>query len=179
VGGVAFVEPQGQPSEFGTTDAEGWAKIRLYRSTDNRIDVAAGARLTFPTGDEDVGLGQDALQSKLFASIGYALQVAEIIAHAGVRVTGDGETGGAPLEGRVSGSVGLGTIIPFSKSFSLTFEATYDAERFEDTDSVSLAALGANWRVGDFSTFRFAVTGGIEGASPDVTGIIGYAASFD
>jgi hypothetical protein len=178
VGGLGEYEPEGQDGEFGPTDAEAWAKIRLYRSPDNRFDVAAGARLTFPTGDEDVFLGQDALQSKLFGSISYALQAAEIIGHAGVRATGAGEVAGVPLDGRISGSLGVGTIIPFTESFSLTFEASYDGERFEDTDSVSLAALGANWRVGPWSTFRFAITGGIEGASPDVSGILGYAASF-
>jgi hypothetical protein len=161
----------------GALDFELWGKLHLLRSANNRIELTAGALLTLPTGDEDAGLGQDALQSKLFLASSYDLGAAALIGHVGLRTTEDGSAAGVPLEGQVSGSVGLGVVVPFSPDFSLAFEATYDGERFEDADDDSRVLVGFNWRLWK-GKLRGALAGGLTDAAPDAQGLIGYALAF-
>jgi hypothetical protein len=178
-GGFASLDPAGGgTSESGATDVDLWTKFHLLRSMDNRLDVALGALFTLPTGDSDVGLGHDSTQSELFASVGYSLSASMVIAHVGVRTSGDGEVAGIPIEGKVSASGGLGLVVPFSPRFSLLFEAIYDGERFEGASADSRVLAGVNWRLHPRGTLRGAISGGVESTSPDAEVLVGYAYEF-
>ncbi len=166
------------PDDSGISDLDVWAKVHAYRSTNNRTDLGFGALLTFPTGDPDSGLGDDAVQSKVFVTLSYAMRFAALIAHAGVRTADDGERFGLPLEGEVSPAGGVGLLFPFSTRFSMVLEAKYDGERFKNTEAESQALVGLNWRVSRVGVLRFAVAGGLEDGSPDSEIVFGYTVRY-
>jgi hypothetical protein len=177
-GGWASLEPELGASESGAVDLDLWGKFHLLRSASTRWDLAVGALLTLPTGDEDKGLGDDAIQSKLFAAASYTLPSAVLIGHAAARTTGDGEVAGAARDGQVSAAAGFGAVVAFSPEFSLVFEANYDGERFDGADDESRVLFGANWAPWTHGQLRAAIAGGLTDASPDAAVLVGYAVRY-
>jgi len=140
--------------------------------------MAFGALLTFPTGDYEIGLGRDALQSKLFYSASYAFRDLALIGSVGVRVTGDGMVGNVPLDGAVSGTAAIGVTLPLWHSITLTTELDYQGERFDGFGEESQIAFGVDWRIFDRGVFRGAVIGGLVDDSADARILAGFGYSF-
>ena len=177
-GGFASVSRSGETDESGLRDLDVWGKFAFYRSANNRTDMAFGALLTLPTGDDEIGLGRDALQSKLFYSASYAFRDLALIGNVGVRVTGNGMLGGLPLEGTVSGTAAIGVMLPLWHSITLTTELDYQSERFDGFGEESRIAFGVDWRIFARGVFRGAVIGGLVDGSADARIVAGFGYSF-
>jgi len=54
--GYGEIRPGGADSESGALDLDLWGKLQLIRTADGKWDVAAGALMKLPTGDDDAGL---------------------------------------------------------------------------------------------------------------------------
>jgi hypothetical protein len=177
-GGFANVSRSGGSDESGARDLDLWGKFAFYRSANNRTDMAFGALLTLPTGDDAIGLGRDALQSKLFYSASYAFRDLALIGSVGVRVTGDGMIGGLSLDGAVSGTAAIGVSLPLWHSITLTTELDYQSERFDGFGEESRVAFGVDWRIFARGVFRGAVIGGLVDDSADARIVAGFGYSF-
>lgn len=178
VGLVAVDTGTGLSEDSGATDVETWGKFQLVRSASGKLELAAGGLFTLPTGDDTDGLGQDAIQSKLFVAGSYALSSAVLVAHVGLRASEDGRVGGVVADGTVSPTAAAGAVVPFSSKLSLIFEASYEGERFEGYDADSMVLFGVNWRYHARGTLRAAVAGGLTDTSPDVQVLVGYAREY-
>ena len=176
--GYGEIRPSGADSESGALDLDLWGKLQLVRSANGRWDVAAGALMKLPTGDEDGGLGRDATQSELFVAASHRLKSVVLIGHVGIVTSEDGTVAGAFLDGEVTASTGLGVLVPLSSDASLVFEASYDGARFEQTDSESRVLAGLNWQVHPRGKVRAALAAGLADASADAELIAGYAVAF-
>jgi hypothetical protein len=173
--GYGEIKPPGAGSETGATDLDLWGKYHLHRSEDGRWDVAIGALLTLPTGDEDAGLGLDAAQAEWFGAASRAFDAAVLVGHVGVATSEDGRVRGISLDGQVAASAGLGVIVTLSREASLVFEASYDGARFERTDSDALLLTGFNWQVHWRGKLRAALAAGLADSSADAELIVSYA----
>jgi len=182
--GYAEVDPKGYSSQSGATDLELWGKLHMYRSAGNRWDLALGALMTFPTGDQDAGLSPDALQSKIFFAGSYAFRTTALVFNVGARATEDAwwvapDGVKYAVDGRISGSAGIGVIVPLSRSTSLVYEIAYDGEQFEDAGSDTRALAGLNWRTHPHGLLRVGVAAGVESnVPPDAELIVGYALTY-
>jgi hypothetical protein len=101
-----------------------------------------------------------------------------IVAHVGVRVTGDGESLGLPLGQRVSGAAGIGVLVPVAPAVTLAFEANYDGKRFDETEDDARVLVGADWTTFGRGVFRGALASGLTNGSPDYDVRVGYALRF-
>ena len=101
-----------------------------------------------------------------------------LIGHVGTVTSGDGEVFGDPREGGTTLSAGVGVLVPLSAEASLVFEADYDGERWQNTDSDSLLLAGLDWQVHWRGKLRAALAAGLEGSSTDGRFIVGYAFSL-
>jgi hypothetical protein len=173
--GYGEIRPSGADSESGALDLDLWGKLQVVRSADGKWDVAAGALMKLPAGDEDAGLGRDATQSELFVAASRTLKSVVLIGHVGLVTSEDGAVAGAFLDGEVTASSGLGVLVPLSSDASLVFEASYDGARFEQTDSESRVLAGLNWQVHPRGKVRAALAAGLADASADAQLIAGYA----
>jgi len=162
----------------GAQDLELWGKFHLRRSANARWDVAVGALVTVPTGDEKAGLSADSTRAEWFVAASRTFASAIVIGHAGVAANEGGEIAGTPLDGEVAASAGLGLLVPFSTAASAVFEVSYDGARFEQTDSESRILAGMNWQVHLRGKVRAAVAAGLDDTSADAELIVGYAFAF-
>lgn len=176
--GYGEFRPSGSDSESGALDLDLWGKLQVARSADGRWDVAAGALMKLPVGDEDAGLGRDATQSELFVAASRASESVVLIGHVGLVTSEDGAVAGAFLDGEVTASSGVGVLVPLSTDASLVFEASYDGARFEQSDSQSRVLAGLNWQVHPRGRVRAALAAGLADASADAELIAGYAVDF-
>ncbi len=172
------LDPSAGDAQTGATDLDLWTKFHLFRSADGKLDVAVGGLFTLPTGDEQKGLGNDALQSKLFAAFSRDFDASVLVIQAGARSTEDGVAGVAPLDGKLSAAGGLAVIVPLSSRTSWIVEAAYDGARFEGLDDDARILFGVNWRLHPGGTIRVAIAGGIADAAPDAALTLGYARDF-
>lgn len=182
-GGSAAVDFDRHRDGSGPTDLEAWAKLHAWRSADERVDLAVGALVTAPTGDDDLGLGQDALQSKLFVAASHAVRSAALVWQLGLRAARDGHSQGLALDGKLSGSAGLGVVVPFSPKLSLVVEANYGTERFDRAGEESRLLVGVNWKTTEHGLFRGALATGLVdtaplATSPDSEILVGYALTY-
>jgi len=162
----------------GAQDLELWGKFHLRRSANARWNVAVGALITVPTGDEDAGLSADSTRAEWFVAASRTFATAIVIGHAGVAANEGGELGGTPLDGEVAASAGLGLLVPLSGAASAVFEVSYDGARFEQTDSESRVLAGMNWQVHLRGKLRAGLAAGLADGSPDAELIVGYALAF-
>lgn len=176
--GAGEIRSGGATDESGALDVELWAKLGLHRSAGGRWNLAAGALMKLPAGDHDAGLGQGATQSEWFVAASRSLSWGVLVGHVGVVTSEDGEVGGVPLEGRVTGSSGLGLLIPVSSDVGFVLEATLDGGRFEQTASDSRVLAGFTWRLHPRGQLRGAVAAGLADASADSELVAGYAFAF-
>lgn len=176
--GYGEIRPGGADSESGALDLELWGKLQLIRSADGKWDVAAGALMKLPTGDDDAGLGRDATQSELFVAASRTLESVVLVGHVGLATSEDGAVAGAFLDGEVAASSGLGLLVPLSSDASLVFEASYDGARFEQSDPESRVLAGLNWQLQPHGRLRVALAAGLADASADAELIAGYAVGF-
>ncbi len=173
--GYGNLEIEGFSNESGPTDLDAWGKFLLFPAAGPRTEVAVGAIATLPTGDADAGLGRDAIQAKLFASVSYAWGEALFVAHAGAATSEDGEVFGVPLDGQVAPAASVGLLVPFAPSASAVFEASYEGERFDGTRADASVLAGASWRIGGPGKLRLAVSAGLGETSELAAITAGYA----
>lgn len=168
--------------ESGIGDTDLWAKFNFYAAPTGRASLAAGALATLPTADADLGLGHDAVQSKLFVSGSWASSDFVVVGHAGARATEDGKVGVRRLEGTTSATAGLGVLVPLSDRLFVAFEAAYEGERFEQLEPDSRALAGVSWRPplsrAIPGVFRGAVSFGLDDGAPDSAITVGWATGF-
>jgi hypothetical protein len=177
-GSFASVSRKGASDETGSRDLEMWGKLDFFRSGDSRADLTVGALLTLPTGDDDIGLGRDSWQSKLFVAGSYSFREVALVGSIGLRVTGNGSVLGIPLDGAVSGTAAIGVILPLWSTVSLTTELDYQGERFDGFGEEARIAFGVNWRVLHNAVVRGAVIGGLVDESADARIVAGFGYTF-
>ncbi len=174
--GFGEIRPSGASSNTGALDADLWVKFPLHNS--ERWETAVGTLIRLPTGDADQGLGRDSTQAETFLAGSCSLGSSVLIGHVGAVISSDGEVLGDPREGGASVSLGLGLLVPLSADASLVFEAGYDGERLQGTESDSLFLVGLDWQVHWRGRLRTALAAGLEGSSVDGRLIVGYAFSL-
>lgn len=168
--------PTGFPDGTGATDLDAWGKY--HWTLGGGTQIAAGALLTVPTGDDTAALGRDAFDVEAFGSIRHALAKLIVAAHFGVRLNGDGNVGGASYSGKTQGFVGGGVIVPMSSELSLVGELVLRGEAADGGDSDYRILGGANWKVAQRGMLRGAIAVGLSDAAPDVEVTAGYAFTY-
>jgi hypothetical protein len=166
------------PDDSGLTDTDVWGKFHIRRSAAGRTDLAIGSVFTLPTGDDDAGLGMDALQSKPFFAVSHIVGASVVVGHVAVRLSEDGTLFGVPIKAETAPSAGFGVVVPFGSRFTLIVEAAWEAERFEGFEPEGRVLAGINWRPRPNGTLRAAVSGGFEDGSPDTALLVGWAFDF-
>lgn len=170
--------PGGIPDGSGATDLDFWGKY-YWRMDNEKTELAAGAVLTIPTGDDTAGLGFDAFALEGFGAIRQRLKVAVITGKVGLRANGDGQIFGvADLMGELSVSLGAGAIIPLSDRFAIIAEIDWENERFQNTDDDGEILGGFSLDVSNRGLVRGALGFGWTDGAPDFQLRIGYAATF-
>ncbi len=162
----------------GLTDTDVWAKLHLGARGRKAVEYTVGALLTLPTGDEDEGLGFDALRSKLFGAARWTQPWGTISAHVGVRFNEDGRIGSFSVPGEIAPAAGVGVVYPLDDDLVLVGEAVFEGERFDGFDADARLLGGVNWRLGGRGGFRFALAAGVADGAPDLQLLAGYAADF-
>jgi hypothetical protein len=161
----------------GATDLDLWAKLRVRPASGRLPDLAFGAVVTLPTGDDDAGLGFDALASKLFVAARHSFNwfpSGVFSGHIGIQANDNGQVAGIPLNGKTAGAAGIAMIWPATQSLALIVEADYEGRRFEGGDADSRLLAGVNWRPLPVGNFRLAVSTGLADGAPDTQFLIGY-----
>lgn len=168
---------RGLPDGSGATDLDVWGKYHIQRNSVSQ--VAFGAVVTVPTGDDTAGLGFDSFAVQVFASLRQALVKDMTLAvNGGVRLNEDGSFLGASLDGENSLFVSGGLLIPIRSDLMFVGEARYESERFDELDSDSRVLGGLNWQVTDRGIVRGALAVGFTDGAPDWQLIGGYAYAF-
>jgi len=165
------------PDGSGATDLEAYAKY-FFGSAVDKADFTAGALVTVPTGDDNVGLGYNAFAVQGFGAVRYRLDKAVISGHVGVRFNGDGDLLGFPLDGKTSFELGVAALVPMGSAFSFVGEAQIETERFDGADSAADLLVGANWKAFGRGMIRGAFGIGLTDSSPNFRAIVGYAYTF-
>jgi hypothetical protein len=166
------------PDGSGATDLDFWTKWFLGGDA-NDTQFAVGGVATIPTGDDNAGLGMDAFSVGGFGSLRYHLPRWTFSGHVGLRASGDAEFLGLPeFDGETSFQLGLGGIVPLSKSVTLLLETEYEGERFEGGEPDFRALGGINLHGLGRGVIRAAVTAGLDDGAPDAQLLVGYAAEF-
>ncbi len=165
------------PEGSGATDLDLWAKWHVATLGEGaRTDVAVGALVTVPTGDDTAGLGQDAFGLALFGAIRHGLaREARFVAHAALRFNEDGRTLGVRLEGRTSARLGLGLLVPLDDTFQLIGEVVGETERFRRQDADFRLLGGVQWGLTERGYVRAALALGLTDGAPDGQLLVGYA----
>lgn len=177
IGGVDFAGAI--PDQGGATDLDLWAKLRLDPYFESgRTEWAVGAVITLPTGDEDAGLGFDALRSKWFGAFRIPFARFSVAGHAALRVNEDGTVAGSPVSGEVAPAAGLALTVPVSERLVVVGEVGYEGERFEGGEADGRGLLGVNWRPFEHGSVRAAVGFGFDDGAPDTQLHLGYAFNF-
>ncbi|HKQ62884.1 MAG TPA: carboxypeptidase-like regulatory domain-containing protein [Candidatus Polarisedimenticolaceae bacterium] len=176
--GLATVDVSDGEDGSGLTDLALWAKLGVRVAHEDQPEFAFGALLTVPTGDSDEGLGQDALQSKLFATARWQLGFGSLSAHAGIATAEDGEVGGVVLDGKVAPAAGAALVIRWHANLAWVLEASFEGARFEGLDDDARALAGLNWQPFSRGTVRLAAAIGLTDAAPDFQLLAGYAFDF-
>ena len=164
----------------GATDIDLWVKLKLVPESAGRPDLAFGAAVTLPTGDDDAGLGFDALSSKLFVAARHSFgwfPKGVFAVNLGLRGTENGQVFGVPIESNTTGSGAIGLICPLAERLTLIVEVAFEGERFEGGESDSRLLAGVNWKPLDYGAFRLALSAGLADGAPDSQLLMGY--SFD
>ena len=137
------------------------------------------------TGDDTAGLGNDSFDLAGFGSVRYRTDQMVFSGTVGARMNGDGQRFGgnqAPqgfdTEGKTSILVTGGVLYPVSDVLTVTGEVHLESERYENTDSDTRLAAGANWRPFNRGMLRGAVAVGLSDGAPDVQLLVGYAYTF-
>jgi hypothetical protein len=178
-----FAEVDGPAfDDSGIADTEAWAKLALYRASTGSVALTAGSLVTIPTADSDFGLGQDALQSKLFLSASWSTADFVVVGHAGLRTTEDGSVGGRTLDGRVAETFAMGVLVPLFDRLAVAFEARHEGERFEQAEADARAGAGLSWRPPLPrklpGVLRAAVAFGLDDGAPDSEISLGWGVGF-
>jgi hypothetical protein len=165
------------PDGSGATDLDAYAKY-FFGGAADRADFTAGALVTVPTGDDNVGLGYNAFALGGFGAARYRLDSAVIGGNVGVRFNGDGDLLGFAIDGKTSFQLGVSALVPMGNAFSFVGEAQIETERFDGFDSTADLLVGANWKAFGRGMLRGAFGVGLTDSSPNFRAIVGYAYSF-
>ena len=168
--------PGGELDGNGASDLDLWAKFALGKIGEGRM--VAGVIATVPTGDDSVGLGNDAFVLGGYLALRQPVRRMTIHADIGMRLQQDGRIFGVDQDGRTSGFVGFGLIAPISDRLDAIAEARFETERFTGRDEDARALGGIDWRLGTRSRLRGAIGLGLTDGAPDVQFIVGWAATF-
>jgi hypothetical protein len=164
-------------SESGLTDLELWGKLHAGPRASG-VDWGFGFVVNLPTGEEQPGLGADALSTKLFYSERRALGWAVLSYNVGVEFNEDGEINGTRLDGQVAPSLGAALIFPTSDRISIVTELYASGERFDDQGEDVRLLGGVNWKVGNPVHVRGAVAFGLADGAPDLALTLGLAFDY-
>jgi hypothetical protein len=163
--------------DSGITDLDLSAKLYLGEGFGG-LEWSAGGIMTLPVGDEEAGLGQDALSTLTYGAVRRNYLWGTLAAHVGFRFTENGRIGGVPLEGRISGEGGVAVIYPVGFDVNLIGELTIEGARFEQLDTGSRLLAGVNWSLSETVLLRGALSVGLADGSPDSGLLLGLATDF-
>ncbi len=169
--------PPGFPDGTGSTDLDVWGKYH-WNPGSGATELAAGALLTIPTGDNTAGLGRDAFDIEGFGSIRYSARKLIYAGNVGFRLNGDGEIGGTSFSGKTQGWIAGGVIVPMSSAVSLIGELSLRSEAIEQGDADHRILGGIDWKAFQRGMLRGAIAAGLSDGAPDFEITVGYAATF-
>lgn len=169
--------PSGFPDGTGATDLDVWGKYH-WNPGSGPTEIAAGALVTVPTGDNTAGLGRDAFDIEAFGSVRYSAKKLIYAGNAGVRLNGDGEIGGVSFSGKTQGWLAGGVIVPMSSEVSLIGELSLRSESIDRGESDHRILGGIDWKPFQRGMLRGAVAAGLSDGAPDFEITVGYAATF-
>ncbi len=170
--------PVGFPDNSGLTDLDLWAKYDIGPTLRGQVHFSAGALMSWPVGDEESGNGLDAYRIKLFGAGRRSVPWGAVSFHAGIRLNGDGESLGVPLDGRTSVAVGAALIAPVTAVVSVIGEGTFESESYEGVGTAGRVLGGVNWNVAGSWIVRGALAFGFGDGAPDTQFIAGLATDF-
>jgi len=169
---------EGLPDGNGATDFDLWGKY-YWDLGGRNTELAAGAILTIPTGDDASGLGWDAFALKGFGAIRYRLRSVVLTGTLGMQANGTGHIlDSGDLDGKLAYSAAAGVIAPWSDTLSFVGELTWMSNRFEGIDDDAQLLAGLDLRLSNRGMLRPAVAAGLQDGAPNLEFIIGYAYSF-
>jgi len=165
----------------GATDLDLWGKYALG-TLDDGSRLAAGVKVTVPTGDDTAGLGEDAFKLGAFVSSRKAFDGFELAGHVGVNFNGDGKIIGVDMNGKVSAVLGAGMIFRQNDDFSFIVEANLETKQYKDAadigDTDASVLGGVDWRLGGNGMLRGSLSLGLTDGAPDYLLNLGYVARF-
>jgi hypothetical protein len=167
----------GLGEDSGLTDLDLSAKLHLGEGFGG-LEWSTGGILTLPVGDDEAGLGQDALSTLVYGAVRRNYIWGTLAAHLGLRFTENGRISGVPLEGRISGEGGVAVIYPIGFEIDLIGELTIEGARFEPLDTGSRLLAGVNWGLSETVLLRGALNVGLADGSPDSGLLLGLAIDF-
>jgi hypothetical protein len=170
--------PTGIPDGSGATDLEVWGKWRFAPESASQA-FAIGGTITVPTGDDAVGLGNDAFSASFFGAARLRLGVSKMLVfNAGLRTTGDGQMFGVDIDGKSSMFAAGAVLIPVSNKVTFVGEARFENRRFSGGDKDTRVLGGVNWRVLNRGMLRGAIAVALSDGQPDAQVIAAYAYQF-
>jgi hypothetical protein len=175
--GFGSSDSPGPNDGTGATDLDLYGKW-VFVDVGQNLDLAAGAMVTVPTGDDSAGLGFDAFSVQAFGSIRYRFEQVELGGNVGIRVNEDGHYQTVDLQGETSYRLGISALFPLASQVSLLGEAQFETDRFEGVDGDSEVLAGINWRVFGRGMLRGAVAAGLSRGAPDFRVTAAYAYTF-
>lgn len=165
----------GGPDGTGATDLDAWGKY-LFRV--GSLDVAAGALLSVPTGDDSAGLGDDGFDLEFFGSVAHRGPRFVLAGQAGIRFNGDGTFRQVDYDGDTSLLLGGGILFPVTDVFTVIGELRYESSRVERGDDDFRVLGGVHWRTTGTAVVRGAVGAGLTDGAPDFQVLLSYAWTF-
>ncbi|MDH3626798.1 MAG: carboxypeptidase-like regulatory domain-containing protein [Acidobacteriota bacterium] len=176
--GYGAVDNDFGPDGGGLMDTDVWGKFVVNRASARAPRSAFGVVITLPTGDEDMGLGFDAMRSEIFGATRFNRDRHAWSLHYGVRVNENSEIGTATLEGEVAPVAGAAWMMAFRETIRVSLEARFEGARFEGGEDEAQVLVGWTWRAVENMKLRTAIGAGLADGSPDVIGQFGVAFDF-
>ena len=159
--GFASFDPEGGDGSTGLRDLDLYARHRI--AVDADLDLAAGAEIGLPIGDDDVGAGNLAFRG--FGALRYDVDGdMTVLAHAGFESIerGDDRKFGLVLGG--------GVIVPLTEEAALVTELGFASA----SDAAQITG-GIDFELPPGGHLRAALALGLDDGAPDVEVVLGFA----
>ena len=154
-------------SSTGFGDLVLYGKYRVLRSP---FELSVGATCSLPLANGDSGLTSGAVQGSGFAGLRKRFSALTIAGHVGFAVTEEARFG-QDADGRLSGTAGVGVLVPLAPMWVLITEVDYAGAEFEGDGASSRVLLGLDWRPMSNMVFRGGIGTGLTDGAPEAIGL--------